>query len=97
MVQRSKGLRSKSRSILRKSARTRGLTPITAKLRDFPEGTRVAVVLDPASHGGMPHLRFQGHTGVVAGRRGEAFLVKVVIGKKEKTLIARPEHLKRVQ
>lgn len=97
MVQRSKGLRSKSRSILRKSTRTRGLTPITAKLREYAVGTRVAVKLDPASHGGMPHVRFQGHTGIVTGKQGDAFLVQVTVGQKVKTLIARPEHLKQVQ
>lgn len=96
-MKRSKGLRSKSRSILRKNVRERGLTPITAKLREFPVGARVAVKLDPASHGGMPHIRFQGHTGIVVGKQGDAFLVEVTIGQKRKTLIARPEHLKSVQ
>ena len=96
MVQRSKGLRSKSRHIMKKPVRESGLTPITRKLREFPEGTRVAIKLDPASQAGTPHLRFQGHTGVVIGKQGNAFLVKVVIGQKEKTLIANAEHLKQV-
>lgn len=97
MVQRSKGLRSKSRHILKKPVRESGLRPITSKLREFPDGTRVAIKLDPASQSGMPHLRFQGHTGIVVGKQGDAFLVKVVIGQKEKTLIANSEHLKQVQ
>lgn len=97
MVQRSKGFRSKTRSILKKHVRAAGLSPITRKLREFPVGTRVAIVLDPASHGGMPHPRFQGHTGLVSGKQGNAFLVNVVIGQKKKTLIARAEHLKVVQ
>ena len=96
MVERSKGMRSKSRHILRKTHHTRGLTPITHQLREFAPGSRVAVVVDPASHGGMPHIRFQGHTGVVVGKQGDAFRVQVVVGQKEKILIARPEHLKRV-
>lgn len=96
MVQRSKGLRSKSRSILKKSNRQRGLTPITKKLLEYPEGARVAIKIDPASHKGMPHIRFQGHTGIVIGHQGEATLVKVTIGRKQKTLVARPEHLKQI-
>lgn len=96
MVQRSKGLRSKSRHILKKPVREAGLRPITSRLREFPEGSRVAIKLDSASQSGMPHLRFQGHTGIVTGKQGNAFLVKVVIGQKQKTLIANAEHLKAV-
>jgi large subunit ribosomal protein L21e len=96
MVKRSKGIRSKSRQILRKAPRERGMTPITHLLRDFPVGTRVAVVVDPSSQKGMPHLRFQGYTGLVAGRRGDAYLVNVNVGGKMKTVIARPQHLKTV-
>jgi large subunit ribosomal protein L21e len=96
MVKRSKGIRSKSRHILRKSPRERGMTPITHLLRDYPLGTRVAVKVNPSSHKGMPHLRFQGHTGVIAGRRGDAYEVALNIGGKPKTIIARPEHLKTV-
>lgn len=96
MVVRSKGLRSKSRHILRKSPRQRGRPPITHSLREFPEGSRVAVKINPSIHAGMPHIRFQGLTGTVLGRRGEAFRVRVMAGNKAKELVVRPEHLKAV-
>ncbi len=94
---RSKGLRSKTRGVLTKHPRDRGNAPPNKVLRTFDEGTRVAIVLDPAQHKGMTHKRFQGQTGVVSGRRGDAFEVSIVHGNKPKTLLVRPEHLKQVQ
>ena len=96
MVVRSKGLRSKSRHILRKHPRARGNPPPSHALRRFEEGSSVAIVIDSSVHGGMPHVRFQGQTGVVIGRQGDAVRVQVVIGKKPKELVVRPEHLKPV-
>ena len=60
MVKRSRGRRSKSRQILRKKPRHRGLTSITRALQEFEEGTPVSVVIDSSVHKGMPHPRFQG-------------------------------------
>lgn len=94
MAKRSKGLRSKSRQILRKSPRNRGRPPITHTLREFPEGSRVAIKINSSILKGMPHIRFQGHTGVVEGRRGEGVIVNLFSGNKAKQLVVRPEHLK---
>ena len=95
MVKRSKGIRSKSRYILRKKARERGLSPITHSLREFKEGESVHIILDPSIQKGMPHIRFHGYTGKIKGKQGEAYLVGIRDGKKEKILIIRPEHLRR--
>lgn len=97
MAVRSKGLRSKSRQILRKSPRDRGVPPITHVMKELPEGSRVAVKINPSIHKGMPHIRFQGQTGVVTGKRGNSFVVAIRHGNKPKTLVVRPEHLKTVQ
>ncbi len=93
---RSKGLRSKTRGVLSKHPRDRGNAAPNKVLRQFAEGTRVAIVLDPAQQKGMTHKRFQGQTGVVTGKQGEAFVVAVQHGKKDKTLVVRAEHLKPV-
>ena len=97
MVKRSKGLRSKSRHKLKKKPRDRGINSITRALQEFVEGESVNIVLDPAVHKGMPHVRFHGYTGKVEGRQGESYLVGIDVGKKHKTLIVRSEHLRRVQ
>ena len=45
----------------------------------------------------MPHIRFQGQTGKIEGKQGNSYLVGINDGKKHKTLIIRPDHLRRVQ
>lgn len=95
MVQTSRGFRRKTRNILSKSPRTRGMTPITHEFREFEVGEKVSVVIDPAIHHGMPHMRFQGKTGVVTGKQGRAFVVDLYVGNKLKTVVTRPEHLKK--
>lgn len=96
MVKRSKGIRNKTRQILRKKPRQRGLSPITRALQEFEEDTPVAIVTDPSVHKGMPHRRFHGKTGYVEGKRGTAYVVRVRQGNAMKQIIVRPEHLKRV-
>lgn len=95
MVRTSKGLRRKTRKVLSKSPRSRGLSPITHEFQDFDEGDKVNIVIDPSVHRGMPHSRFHGKTGTVVGTQGRAFVVKVKMGGKQKTVISRPEHLRK--
>ncbi len=97
MVKRSKGIRSKSRKKLRKRPRERGIHSITRALQKFEEGQSVNIVINSSVHKGMPHVRFQGHTGKIEGMQGDAYLVGINDGKKHKTLIIRSEHLRRVQ
>lgn len=97
MVKRSKGIRSKSRNILRKKPRDKGLSSITRALQQFEEGDSVNIVIDSSVHKGMPHIRFHGYTGKVEGMQGDSYLVGIEVGKKHKTLIIRPDHLRRVQ
>ncbi|MEF8878995.1 MAG: 50S ribosomal protein L21e [Candidatus Thermoplasmatota archaeon] len=96
MVKRSKGLRSKSRKILRKKPRKKGVSSITRALQQFEKGESASVVIDPSVHKGMPHIRFQGRTGKIKGKQGDAYLLEIKDGKKNKTLLVRPEHLRRV-
>lgn len=95
MVRRSKGIRSKSRQILRKRPRDRGFSTITRSLRQFETGESVNIIIDSAVHKGMPHIRFQGYTGKVIGKQGSSYKVGITVGKKPKTLVVRPEHLRR--
>ena len=97
MVKRSRGIRTKSRHILRKKPRHRGISSITRALQEFEVGDNVNVKIDPAVHKGMPHPRFHGTTGKIQGKQGDAYLVGIREGNKQKTLVIRPEHLGRVQ
>jgi large subunit ribosomal protein L21e len=95
MAKRSKGTRSKTRHVLRKKPRERGLSPITRALQQFEEGDRVSIVIDPSIHKGMPHRRYHGKTGYISGQRGTSYLVDIRQGNAIKTIIARPEHLRK--
>jgi len=97
LVKRSKGIRSKSRQILKKRPRDKGLKSITRALQEFVDGESVNIVIDPAIHKGMPSIRFHGYTGKVEGRQGESYLVGINDGKKHKILVVKPDHLRRVQ
>jgi len=97
MVKRSKGIRSKSRHILKKKPKHRGSTSITRALQQFEIGDSVNVKIDPSVHKGMPHPRFQGYTGKIEGMQGDSYIVGINDGKKHKVLVVRSEHLGRVQ
>ncbi|HHH78360.1 MAG TPA: 50S ribosomal protein L21e [Thermoplasmatales archaeon] len=96
MVRRSRGIRSKTRQILRRKPREKGLSPITRALQQFEKGDKVSIVIDPSIHKGMPHRRYHGKTGDVEEKRGDAYIVKVRSGNAIKNIIVRPEHLRRV-
>ncbi|MEE9152298.1 MAG: 50S ribosomal protein L21e [Thermoplasmata archaeon] len=95
MVRRSKGTRSKTRQLLRKRPRQKGLPNVTRVLQTFEEGEKANVIIDPSVHKGQPHRRFYGLTGTIVGKQGRAYLVEVNAGNKKKTLIVWPEHLRK--
>ena len=95
MVKASKGYRRRTRSVMRKRARQRGLSPITKILQEFDVGQKASVNIDPSMHRGQPHIRFQGRTGTVVGMQGRSYLLDVMMGRKKKQIIVRPEHLRK--
>ena len=93
MVKKSHGFRARTRSLMSKKVRTRGISPVSEVLDEYEIGKRVDIVINPSVHKGMPHRRYHGRTGVVTGIRGRGIVVDVSLGKATKTLIIRPEHL----
>ena len=93
MPVRSKGLRSKTRHLLLKDPRKRGVLPPNRVLQQFAVGSTVGIKLEPSQHAGMAHRRFQGLTAVVRGKQGDAFVLDVMHGNMAKTLVVRAEHL----
>ena len=93
-MKRSKGQRVRTRSILRRRKSERSRLNISRVLHEYDTGDRVAIVLDGGQQGGMPHRRFNGRTGFIQKRQGVALIVAVKDGNMQKTVIARPEHLR---
>jgi len=97
VVKAPKGFRHRTRKLLRKTPREKGIIPpLSLLMIDYKPGDRVHIVINPSVHKGMPHRRYHGKTGEVVGKRGRSYIVKVLLGRKEKTLFIRPEHLKPV-
>ena len=94
MVKHSHGYRSRTRKRLRKKPRERGLFPLSRVMYPYKVGEKVAIIIDPSVHKGMPHRRYHGRVGVVVGKRGRAYLVEIYLGEKKKMLIVRPEHMR---
>lgn len=93
-MKRSKGQRQGTRSILRRRKSERSRLNISRVMHDYQEGDRVAIVLDGGQQKGMPHRRFHGRTGFIQEARGRAWVVAVKDGNMQKTVIARPDHLR---
>jgi len=93
-MKRSKGQRVRTRSILRRRKSERSRLNISRVMHEYQSGDRVAIVLDGGQQMGMPHRRFHGRTGFIQNRQGVAWIVSVKDGNMQKTVIARPEHLR---
>ena len=94
MAKRAHGPRQGTRSILKKSKADRSRVFINRVMHPYAEGDRVAIVLDGAQQKGMPHRRFQGKTGIITSTQGRAYVISVSDGNANKTVVARPEHLR---
>lgn len=89
----SDGPRHGTREKLSNSPRDRGTSPPQRAVRQFDEGTKVHLKLDPSVQDGRFHPRFDGLTGEVEGKQGAAFKVRIEDGGKEKSIIASAAHL----
>jgi large subunit ribosomal protein L21e len=92
-MRRSKGYRSRTRSLLRKHPRERGKIGLSRILRAYQIGDKVTILLEASVHKGMPHRRYHGRSGTIQEKRGKSYVVNVEIGKQTKQIIARPEHI----
>jgi len=92
MVQKSKGPRKRTRNLLKIKVREK--IAITRYLQEFKIGSKVVLRPTSSSHKGMPFKRFIGKTGTITDKKGKSYIIKIRNGKKEKIVIARPEHIK---
>ncbi|MEM3616709.1 MAG: 50S ribosomal protein L21e [Candidatus Bathyarchaeia archaeon] len=92
-MRKSKGYRSKTRRLLKKSPRERGKMRLSKLLHEYQPGNSVVVKIDPSVQKGMPHRRYHGKVGKVVGVRGKSYIVSVTQGDAVKEIIVRPEHL----
>ena len=90
----SNGPRQGTRNKLANDPRERGTSPPQRAIQRYEEGEKVHLKIDPSVHKGRFHPRFDGHTGEVVGKQGNAFKVCIDDGGKEKTLIVTAAHMR---
>lgn len=95
-MKRSKGPRRKTRKKLRKPVRKRGKISTTRLIQELEQGQKVVIKPEPAVQKTLPFRRFIGKIGTIKEKRGKSYLVQIKNGKKEKTIICKPIHLKKV-
>jgi len=76
--------------------RAKGKISLSKYFQEFSNGESVAVVRERAVRSSFPE-RIQGRTGVIDGKRGRSYLVKLSDLNKEKMYIIQPVHLKKIE
>ena len=80
----------------KKSIKTKGKLQFSRYFQELEKGDSVAIARECAVQSSFP-LRLQGQTGVVEGKRGKAYIVKLKDKNKEKTFLIEPIHLKKIK
>lgn len=97
MVQRIGGFRRKTRQKLSKPRRSKGKISVRNFFQTFEEGDKVVLNAEPAVQKGMYFPKFHGKTGIIKKKIGRCYKLLIKDGKKEKTLIVHPIHLKKIK
>ncbi len=95
-MQRVGGFRRKTRRKLSKNVRQKGKFSLTRFFQRLVEGDRVYLVAEPSIQKGMYFPRFHGKAGIIDGKQGSNYYVKIKDGNKSKRLLVHPVHLKKV-
>jgi len=82
--------------VRRKKVRTRGKLQLSRYFQDLKEGIKVSVVRERGIAASFPK-RIQGRTGVVEGKRGRSYMIKLKDQNKEKRFLIEPIHLKKIK
>ncbi|MEM3112848.1 MAG: 50S ribosomal protein L21e [Candidatus Pacearchaeota archaeon] len=80
----------------KKSIKERGKVRLSEYFKTLNKGDKIALKKEKSIKAGFPD-RFQGLSGVVVGKRGRSYIVKIKDFKKEKTLIISPIHLRKLK
>ena len=87
----------KSRQKMRLDIREKSKISLSQYFKQFTNGDKVALKIHSAVFEGRFFPRFQGLCGVIVGKRGSCYEIKIRDGDKEKKLIVHPIHLKRIE
>ena len=80
----------------KKPVRTRGKVQLSRYFQELKDGDYVAISREISIPVNFMK-RLQGTTGIVEGKRGKTYIVKVKEGRKEKRILVEPIHLKKIK
>lgn len=80
----------------RKNIRQRGKLSLSRYFKEFTVGERVAVIREHSQSPAFPK-RIHGLSGVIEGKRGKSYIVKIKEGNSTKMHIIKPVHLKELK
>lgn len=81
--------------LTQKPMKQRGKVQLSRYFQEFKEGDRVAVVSELSFNPKFPKT-LQGRSGIVQGKRGTSYTIKIKDVNREKTYIIHPIHLKKL-
>jgi len=87
------GYRKGSRQKLSKSPRDKGKVSLSRYFQSFNIGDKAQLNLEPSVPKGKFCTRYNGKVGLVVGKEGECYNVKIKDIKKEKVILVHPIHL----
>ena len=79
----------------RKQIREKGKIKLSSYFQKLKEGDKVSVIKELATQPSFPNF-IQGRTGIIEGKRGRNYIVKMKIGQ-DKRFIIHPVHLKKLK
>lgn len=80
----------------KKPIRTRGKLQLSRYFQRLKEGDYVSISREKSVPSSFPH-RIQGNTGVVEGKRGRAYIIRIKEGNRNKIRLITPIHLKKIK
>jgi len=85
-----------NRMLKRKKKQEHGKIKLSNYFQEFGEGERVAVKRELSVQPKFPKT-LQGRSGIINGKRGNSYVVKINDMKKGKTYIIHPVHLRKLK
>ena len=78
-----------------KNVREKGKVKLSRMFQSLNIGDRVSIEKELSEKAGF-HKRLQGRTGVIEGKRGQAYIIKMKDFNAEKRYLIKPIHLKKL-
>ena len=95
MVKRLGSRRRKTRHKFMAGIREKGKISLSEYFKGLQDGDLVNLLIHPNAEKGRFYRRFHGMGGIVAGKKGHCYGVKIKDGEKQKLVYVHPIHLRK--